>query len=136
MKLISLKKFKEKNIIYKKYLISGFINTLFAYFSSVVLYNLFHNNLGILFVSVFSWVLSINFNFFNYRLFVFKINKFLFDQYIKYYLTNFFLLFFSTFNLYFFIKVLNLNIYLTQLISISMSIVIGFFLNTKIVFTK
>ncbi len=129
-----LRKFFKKNIIYKKYLVSGIINTLFAYFIGIFSFHLFYNNYGVMFVSFINYVLCITFNFFNFHHFVFKKKSSWFNRYIKYFLSNFFLLIILTINLYFFIKILNLDIYLTQFILILLSIVLGFFLNTKYIF--
>ena len=129
-----LKKFLKKNIIFKKYLVSGIVNTLFAYFIGIFSFHLFYNNYGVIFVSFFNYVLCITFNFINFRFLVFKKKILWFNQYIKYFLSNFFLLIILTANLFFFIKILNLNIYLTQLILILLSIVVSFFINTKYIF--
>jgi len=129
-----LKKFFKKNITYKKYLVSGIVNTLFAYFIGIFSFHLFYNNYGVIFVSFLNYFLCITFNFFNFRFFVFKKKILWFNQYIRYFLSNFFLFIILTTNLFFFIKILNSNIYLTQLILILLSIVVGFFINTKYIF--
>ena len=58
-----------------RFLLAGVWNTLFGYFSSLIIYNYYHNLLHILLIGVMVNILNISMSFFTYKYFVFKTKK-------------------------------------------------------------
>ena len=64
---------KKKKLI--KYLLIGFLNTIFAYISGVVFFNLFYKEIGAFLLTLLATIVNIFFTFINYKFFYFKTHK-------------------------------------------------------------
>jgi hypothetical protein len=58
---------KNKNLI--KYILIGILNTIFAYISGVVFFNLFYKEIGAFLLTLLATIVNIFFTFINYLLF-------------------------------------------------------------------
>ena len=117
-----------------KYLLIGSINSIFAYFSTILIYNYFYQELGVIFIGIISFIINVTFSFFNYKINLFYVSKKWFLELIKYIISNLYLSILSISLLYIFIEWYNFSSYLSQFICISVVIVSGYILNTKFIF--
>ena len=117
-----------------KYLLIGSINSIFAYFSTILIYNYFYQELGIIFIGIISSIINVTFSFLNYKINIFCVSKKWFLELIKYIISNLYLSILSISLLFIFIEWFNFSIYLSQFISISVVIISGYILNTKYIF--
>ena len=117
-----------------KYLLIGSINSIFAYFSTILIYNYFYQELGVIFIGIISFIINLTFSFFNYKINLFYVSKKWFLELIKYIISNLYLSILSISLLYIFIEWYNFSIYFSQFICISVVIVSGYILNTKFIF--
>ena len=58
-----------------KYLLIGSINSVFAYFSTILIYNYFYQELGVIFVGIISSIINVTFSFLNYKINIFYVSK-------------------------------------------------------------
>jgi putative flippase GtrA len=119
-----------------KYLLIGSINSIFAYFSTILIYNYFYQELGVIFIGIISSIINVTFSFLNYKINIFYVSKKWFLELIKYIISNLYLSILSISLLYIFIERCNFSIYLSQFICISVVIVSGYIINTKYIFKK
>jgi putative flippase GtrA len=119
-----------------KYLLIGSINSIFAYFSTILTYNYFYQELGVIFIGIISSIINLTFSFLNYKINIFYVSKKRFSELLKYVISNLYLSILSISLLYIFIERCNFSIYLSQFICISVVIVSGYILNTKFIFNK
>jgi putative flippase GtrA len=119
-----------------KYLLIGSINSVFAYFSTILTYNYFYQELGVIFIGIISSIINLTFSFLNYKINIFYVSKKWFLELIKYIISNLYLSILSISLLYIFIEWCNFSIYLSQFICISVVIISGYILNTKFIFKK
>jgi putative flippase GtrA len=119
-----------------KYLLIGSINSIFAYFSTILTYNYFYQELGVIFIGIISSIINLTFSFLNYKINIFYVSKKWFSELLKYVISNLYLSILSISLLYIFIERCNFSIYLSQFICISVVIVSGYILNTKFIFNK
>jgi hypothetical protein len=124
--------YKNKKKI--KYLLIGSINSIFAYFSTILIYNYFYQELGVIFIGIISFIINVTFSFFNYKINLFYVSKKWFLELIKYIISNLYLSILSISLLYIFIEWYNFSIYFSQFICISVVIVSSYILNTKFIF--
>jgi len=118
-----------------KYLIVGVVNTVFGYSISIINYFLFYDNFGILFYSFLNQLLSISFSFLTQKIFVFEnTGGKIINEYFKFWIVYGVIFIISTTILYFFLEILKLNIYFTQLLMIILFIPISYILNDKFTF--
>jgi putative flippase GtrA len=117
-----------------KYLLIGSINSIFAYFSTILIYNYFYQELGVIFIGIISFIINVTFSFFNYKINLFYVSKKWFLELIKYIISNLYLSILSISLLYIFIEWYNFSIYFSQFICISVVIVSSYILNTKYIF--
>jgi putative flippase GtrA len=117
-----------------KYLLIGSINSIFAYFSTILIYNYFYQELGVIFIGIISSIINVTFSFLNYKINIFYVSKKWFLELIKYIISNLYLSILSISLLYIFIEWCNFSIYLSQFICISVVIISGYVLNTKFIF--
>lgn len=117
-----------------RYLIAGFVNTVFNYLLGLLIYHLFYKDLGFFFYSFSTSILNVTFNFINYKFFAFKTKNNLFKEYFKYCLSSFTLIIISMICAFLLLEVIKINIYLTQFILISFCIVLSYFFNKNFVF--
>jgi putative flippase GtrA len=119
-----------------KYLLIGSINSIFAYFSTILTYNYFYQELGVIFIGIISSIINLTFSFLNYKINIFYVSKKWFSELLKYVISNLYLSILSISLLYIFIERCNFSIYLSQFICISVVIVSGYIINTKYIFKK
>ena len=117
-----------------KYLLIGSINSIFAYFSTILIYNYFYQELGVIFIGIISFIINVTFSFFNYKINLFYVSKKWFLELIKYIISNLYLSILSISLLFIFVEWFNFSIYLSQFICISVVIILGYILNTKFIF--
>ena len=117
-----------------KYLLIGSINSIFAYFSTILIYNYFYQELGIIFIGIISSIINVTFSFLNYKINIFYVSKKWFLELIKYIISNLYLSILSISLLFIFIEWCNFSIYLSQFIRMSVVIISGYILNTKYIF--
>ena len=119
-----------------KYLLIGSINSVFAYFSTILIYNYFYQELGVIFVGIISSLINVAFSFLNYKINIFYVSKKWFLELIKYIISNLYLSIISISLLFIFIEWCNFSIYLSQFICIIVVIILGYISNEKFVFKK
>jgi putative flippase GtrA len=124
---------KNKKLI--KYFLIGFLNTIFAYISGVVFFNLFYKDIGALLLTLLTTIINIFFTFINYKFFYFKTHKkYFFKELIKINFSYIFIFLLSFTLLWFMTEKINLNIYFTQILIIVINILLSFKLNFAYVF--
>jgi len=119
-----------------KYLLIGSINSIFAYFSTILIYNYFYQELEVIFIGIISSIINVTFSFLNYKINIFYVSKKWFLELIKYIISNLYLSILSISLLYIFIEWCNFSIYLSQFICISVVIISGYIINTRFIFKK
>jgi putative flippase GtrA len=125
---------KQKKKI--KYLLIGSINSIFTYFSTILIYNYFYQELGVIFIGIISSIINVTFSFLNYKINIFYVSKKWFLELLKYIISNLYLSILSISLLYIFVEWCNFSIYLSQFICIGVVIISGYILNTKFTFKK
>ena len=123
------------NKIPKKFLIVGFINTIFGYVIGIFNYYVFYNILGIIGVGILNNIISISFSFFMFKKFVFKtINTNWFYEYLRSYIVYAVKGIIGIFTLWLCVSVLNINIYFSQGISMLVTIFLSYTGHKKFTF--
>ena len=124
---------KNKNSI--KYILIGILNTIFAYISGVVFFNLFYKEIGAFLLTLLATIVNIFFTFINYKFFYFKTHKkYFFQELLKINFSYIFIILLNTCLLFFFTEKINLNIYFTQVLIIGINVVLSIKLNFYYVF--
>ena len=124
---------KNKNLI--KYILIGILNTIFAYISGVVFFNLFYKEIGAFLLTLLTTIVNIFFTFINYKFFYFKTHKkFFFKELLKINFSYIFIILLNTFLLWFLTERIFLKIYYTQILIIVINIAISIKLNFNYVF--
>ena len=108
--------------------------SIFAYFSTILIYNYFYQELGVIFIGIISSIINVTFSFLNYKINIFYVSKKWFLELIKYIISNLYLSILSISLLFIFIEWFNFSIYLSQFICMSVVIISGYILNTKYIF--
>jgi len=128
---------KLNNKFISKFLLAGIINSIAGYSIGILSFELFYNLYGIIFVGFVSNISSILFSFLNYKFFIFKTP---FNQFIKEISKSFllygFIFVINIFFLYICIEIFKLNIYISQFIVISSSILLSILGQFLFVFKK
>ena len=127
--------YNKENKLKYRFLVNGFINTVFGYFCGVVVYNYFYEKFSIILIGLLSNFISITFSFFTNKFFVFKDSKgsFLF-QYIKSFLTHSIIVVIGIFTLWICIEIFFFNIYITQAMVVGISIILLYILHKNFTF--
>jgi hypothetical protein len=124
---------KNKNLI--KYILIGILNTIFAYISGVVFFNLFYKEVGAFLLTLLTTIVNVFFTFINYKFFYFKTHKkYFFKELFKINLSYIFIILLNTFLLWLFTEKIYLSIYFTQTLIIVINILISIKLNFNYVF--
>jgi len=124
---------KNKNLI--KYILIGILNTIFAYISGVVFFNLFYKEVGAFLLTLVTTIVNVFFTFINYKFFYFKTHKkYFFKELFKINLSYIFLILLNTFLLWLFTEKIYISIYFTQILIIVINILISIKLNFNYVF--
>jgi len=139
--LLNKKKFKILDLFYsgeiRKYIFVGLLNSILGYIIGVLTFKLFYDFFGVIFVSIISNILSILLSFINYKIFFFNKNfKNIVKEFFKFYLTYTIMIFLSMFQLFIFIEVLYINIYLAQAAIIFINLFFLFFSHFFLIFNK
>jgi putative flippase GtrA len=115
------------NKIPKKFIIVGIINTFFGYIIGILNFFLFFNIFGIIFVGIFNNVISITFSFFMFKKFVFKtVNTNWISEYLRSYIVYGVKALFGILTLWLCIKIIGLNIYISQFFSMIITILLTY----------
>jgi hypothetical protein len=126
---------KNKNLI--KYILIGISNTIFAYISGIVFFNLFYKEVGAFLLTLLTTIVNVFFTFINYKFFYFKTHrKYLFKELLKINFSYIFIILLNTFLLWFFTEMIFLNIYFTQVIIIVTNIIVSIKVNFNFVFNN
>ncbi len=121
----------------KKYLIVGFINTIFGYFIGIFNYILFYKLIGIFFLSLVNNILGITFSFLTYKYLIFKTkNKFFLSEYLKSYIVYGLAFIVGTFFLWLTLEVIKFDIFLAQFITISLTVIFSYIGNNYFTFKE
>ena len=128
---------KLNNKFISKFLFAGIINSIAGYSIGILSFELFYRLYGIIFVGFVSNIASILFSFLNYKFFIFKtpFNQFI-NEISKSFLLYGFIFVINIFFLYICIEIFKLNIYISQFIVISSSILLSILGQFLFVFKK
>jgi putative flippase GtrA len=75
--------FKTKEL---RYILAGTWNTIFGYFTSLLIYDSFHVFLHILFIGLMANILNISMSFLTYKFFVFRTKNHWLNEYLRFYI--------------------------------------------------
>ncbi len=111
----------------KKFLIVGFLNTIFGYSIGLVNYFLFFELIGIIGVGILNNIINITFAFIMFKKFVFKtINTNWFFEYLRSYVVYGVKAVVGIFVLWLFVSILNINIYISQAVAMLVTIFLSY----------
>lgn len=120
-------KSNSKNSFPKKFIIVGFINTVFGYLVGLLNYYLFFEIIGIIGVGILNNIINISFAFIMLKKFVFKtINTNWFYEYLRSYVVYGLKALIGIFVLWLCITVLALNIFISQAIAMLITIFLSY----------
>ena len=115
------------NKLPKKFLIVGFLNTVFGYSIGLVNYFLFFELIGIIGVGILNNIINITFAFIMFKRFVFKtINTNWFFEYLRSYVVYGVKAVVGIFVLWLFVSILNINIYISQAVAMLVTIFLSY----------
>ena len=115
------------NKLPKKFLIVGFLNTIFGYSIGLVNYFLFFELIGIIGVGILNNINNITFAFIMFKKFVFKtINTNWFFEYLRSYVVYGVKAVVGIFVLWLFVSILNINIYISQAVAMLVTIFLSY----------
>tara|TARA_Y100000741_G_scaffold331750_1_gene287286 strand:+ start:59 stop:463 length:405 start_codon:yes stop_codon:yes gene_type:complete len=115
------------NKLPKKFLIVGFLNTIFGYSIGLVNYFLFFELIGIIGVGILNNIINITFAFIMFKKFVFKtINTNWFFEYLRSYVVYGVKAVVGIFVLWLFVSILNMNIYISQAVAMLVTIFLSY----------
>ncbi len=115
------------NKLPKKFLIVGFLNTVFGYSIGLVNYFLFFELIGIIGVGILNNIINITFAFIMFKRFVFKtINTNWFFEYLRSYVVYGVKAIVGIFVLWLFVSILNINIYISQAVAMLVTIFLSY----------
>ena len=115
------------NKLPKKFLIVGFLNTIFGYSIGLVNYFLFFEFIGIIGVGILNNIINITFAFIMFKKFVFKtIKTNWFFEYLRSYVVYGVKAVVGIFVLWLFVSILNINIYISQAVAMLVTIFLSY----------
>ena len=117
-----------------KYISIGFINTIIGYWVSIIIFYIFYEKLGIIGVGLMANILNISITYINYKFFLFKTKGNFLREYFKSFINYGLAGLLSTFLLWFFFDVINLNIYLSNILIIPITFMFSYMGNKFFVF--
>jgi hypothetical protein len=128
---------KLNNRFIFKFLFAGIVNSIAGYSIGILSFKLFYTLYGIIFVGLVSNIASILFSYFNYKFFIFKtpFNQFI-NEMSKSFLLYGVIFVINIFFLYICIEIFKLNIYISQFMVISFSILLSILGQFLFVFKK
>jgi putative flippase GtrA len=119
-----------------KFLIIGFINTVFGYIFSILIYETLNDIFSLFFILLLSHLVTVTFSFVNYRHFVFNSKKSIFYEYFKIHLV-----YLSAFGINFILVWIFYNFlfwpfWLSRLVSIFILICYNYLAHTRFTFNE
>lgn len=121
---------------FSRYLIVGFINTLFGYFNMIYLYTQLSYHYSTLLISVVSGIISITFSYLSYKIFVFKTKGDWISEYLKVYIVYGFTFIIGIVLTIIMIDNLGISVWVTQGIIILIGILVSYLGHLKFTFIK
>ncbi len=109
-----------------RYMLAGAWNTLFGYFSALVIYDFLRITLHIILIGIIINILNISMSFFTYKLFVFQTKKNWVKEYLRSYIVYGFTALISLCMLWFFVDYLNVRFWIAQALILLIGIFISF----------
>lgn len=120
----------------QKYFIAGLINTIFAYFTAIFLYNYLEEYFNILIIGLFINVISISFSFLVYKIFVFNTKGNWIQEYIKSFITYSMPAVIGLALLWMMVDLLGLSIWYAQAYAMILSSIISYLGHTYFTFNN
>lgn len=119
-----------------RYFLVGGLNTVVGYCIGIVMYKALCSNLGIVWVGIFSNMLSITVSFLTYKMLVFRTKGMWVAEYLKSYLVYGVTALISIFCLWLFVDNLRLSIWLAQALVLVVTVVISFISHSRFTFNR
>jgi putative flippase GtrA len=123
--------FKNKQFIF--FLVGGW-NTLFGYFSALLIYHFTHSFLHILLIGIITNILSISMSFFTYKYFVFKTTDHWLREYFRSYLVYGVISLITICILWIAVDYLQIKFWITQGLIIPIAIVLSYLGHNRFTF--
>lgn len=117
-----------------KFLTIGFLNTLFGYLFSIIIYEMFKGHFSLFIILLISHVITVTFSFFNYRLFVFNSKKSLLNEYLKIHLVYISVFCINFLIVWFLYNYLLWSFWLSRLIAILFLVCYNYFAHSRFTF--
>ena len=115
--------FKTKGL---RYILAGVWNTLFGYFTSLLIYDYYHNFLHILFIGLIANILNISMSFLTYKFFVFRTKNYWLKEYLRSYIIYGGVALVSLCMLWFAVDYLNMPFWIVQALVMSLGVLISY----------
>lgn len=128
----NIKKYTQLQHI--RFIIGGAFNSLFGYWIGVIVFLAFENSIPLWAIGVFTGAICISFTYAIHRYYVFRSNGNIFGEYFKAIFVYGLCTILSIVILYMGIKMLEINIYIVQLISTIMTAIVAFLLHKGFTF--
>ena len=119
-----------------RYLIAGCWNTAFGYLVGVGLFSLLSQTLTTILIAILANLVAISMTFLTYKLFVFRTEGNWLREYLRSYITYGTTAILGIFFFWFFIEILKVSIWATQVVITIATIIISYFINKYFIFTK
>jgi len=117
------------------YLIVGSFSTLISIMILPTI-NFLTNNIKLIYQITAATILNVTISFCLQRFFVFKSNKKIFIEYIKFWFSSFFVLVFCNSILFFLIEEFLINVFISNLVVTILSALLGFIIHTRFTFSE
>jgi putative flippase GtrA len=115
------------NVIPKKFLLVGLLNTVFSYFTGILNYFLFLNYIGIIGIGILNNIVNITFAFFMFKKYVFKTkNTNWFFEYLRSYVVYGVKGVVGIFVLWLCISIFKFNIYISQAVAMLVTVFLSY----------
>jgi putative flippase GtrA len=116
--------FKFKGL---RYILTGSWNTLFGYFSALIIYDYCHFFLHILLIGLITNILNISMSFFTYKYFVFKTKNHWLTEYLKAYIVYGGITILSIGILWFTVDYLKIHFWIAQAVVMVIGVLVSYF---------
>lgn len=117
-----------------RFLTFGFLNTVFGYLFSIIIYEIFKDHLSLFIILLISHIITVTFSFFNYRLFVFNSKKSMLNEYAKIHLVYIFSFFINFLIVWILYNYLLWTFWVSRLVSILILICYNYFAHSRFTF--
>jgi putative flippase GtrA len=115
--------FKTKEL---RYVLAGIWNTLFGYFTSLLIYDSFHVFLHILFIGLMANIINISMSFLTYKFFVFRTKNHWLKEYLRSYIIYGGVALISLSILWFAVDYLKMPFWIAQALVMSLGVLISY----------